>query len=443
MENNSQEAMIEKTITTSSLLNGGTLNRDQQNRFVMLVKDYSVMLSQVRFKRMRHNAEDIDRLHIGEPVSESADENTATAATFAPDFSQVPLDAKKLKSQWQITTETLQENIEQNNFEDTIMDGITRRIATDLEDLAFNGDSSLPATTPFNKLRRTLDGWDKKTEGAHIVDAGGKTIQKGIWSAAQRAMPKSYAADTGLIWMVSRNIWTDWVDMISDRQTPVGDNALSTGSGVTPFGIKAQMVPSIRDDLNIEAAGAEKAIVVGDRDGPFVIVTGSNDEFTLTSQKRDGTTTTGAVAITLPAGTFFATEIALEINSQMVTAGNDYLIADENAEGAIRLKTFVAGASSTITLAAGGNDALGTLGLTAAVTAGAVAGGDTPQGSYILLCNPKNLVWGQLDSTRMFTEFNKDNDRIESVIYNQLATAVENVNAVVKVKNIRSKDLIV
>jgi len=111
MENNSQEAMIEKTITTSSLLNGGTLNRDQQNRFVTLVKDYSVMLSQVRFKRMRHNAEDIDRLHIGEPVSEAADENTATAATFAPDFSQVPLDAKKLKSQWQITTETLQENI--------------------------------------------------------------------------------------------------------------------------------------------------------------------------------------------------------------------------------------------------------------------------------------------------------------------------------------------
>ena len=173
------------------------------------------------------------------------------------------------------------------------------------------------------------------------------------------------------------------------------------------------------------------------------IVAGVNDDFDLTTQKRDGTTGVGAITITLSPGTKFAAEIALDINTQMIAAGLDYLVADENGEGSVRLKTFVAAAASSIILAAGGDDALGTLGLTAATTNGVVAGGTTPQGSYIMLTNPKNLIWGQLDATRMFTEFNKDSDRIESVIYNQLATAIENVDALVKVKNIRSRDLIV
>jgi len=39
----------------------------------------------------------------------------------------------------------------------------------------------------------------------------------------------------------------------------------------------------------------------------------------------------------------------------------------------------------------------------------------------------------------MFTEFNKNYDRIETVMYNQVAADVENLDAVVKVKNVRKK----
>ena len=59
------------------------------------------------------------------------------------------------------------------------------------------------------------------------------------------------------------------------------------------------------------------------------------------------------------------------------------------------------------------------------------------EGSEIVLVNPRNLIWGILDGTRMFSEFNRSFDRIETTAFNQVAAEIENVDAVVKIINIR------
>ena len=92
------EELIEKTIATSDLLSGGLLNPIQQTQFVTLVKKFSVLLPVSRFIRMPRPLMDIDKLWIGEPVTESVDEATDTGNLSRAKFQRIVLRAQKLRS---------------------------------------------------------------------------------------------------------------------------------------------------------------------------------------------------------------------------------------------------------------------------------------------------------------------------------------------------------
>ena len=437
MKTTENQRYIEKTIETSDFLNGGLLNPEQQTRFITLVKRFATLLPLSRSVRMPQAKMEIDKLYVGEPVTESVDENTSTATPAKPKFSKVELEARKVKSSWNISTETLQSNIEQNNFETTVMGAMTARISTDLEMLAIRGDTSIsPALTdPVSKLLRRLDGWAKRTEGAHVLDAGGAEIQKGIFAEMKRMLPQQYKNDPNLRWFVADTIADDWLDVLSGRETALGDNALQ-GAGIAPLGIPLVKVPLIPDDLPVPVrTGPSPAAIIGLRFGPFLIITGSNDKLDL---KVDGGAT---VSVTLPAGTLDTVTVARAINDALAAAPAAGLAEDDN-DGQLKIQTRTKGAASSIEILASGT-AQDTLGLSVGTVSGADSGGSVPEGSFIWLANPKNLIWGILDGTRIFTEFNKDFDRIESVVYNQVDARIENIDAIVKCKNVRRRTLII
>ncbi len=428
MDNN---AIIEKTLESSDLLNGGTLNSVQQTKFVELVKDYSKLLGMVRFERMPRPLFDVDKIHLGEPVTESVDENTDTGNLSKTKFNQVQLIAQKLRSAWNVTTETLQGNIEQNNIETTIMNMMMVRISTDLELLAMQGDSSIVGTDPISRLLARLDGWDIQTDEAHIVDAGGSTISKSLFSQMLRTMPKSFIRDPGLKWLVSDAVWTDWIDLLSDRGTLIGDRALQ-GEGIAPFGIPMEKIPSIPDDKPVTISAATSAFVVGTEFDPFTFSASNN---TLNIDVDNA----GVVAVVLPTGTLNVSQVANAINAADPSLAG---VARSDREGSLVIESPTLGASSEVDIQA--STSATTLGLTVAVVVGvdAGSGGNVNDGSFILLTNPKNLIWGQLDGTRIFTEFNKNFDRIETIIYNQVDAKLENIDAIVKATNIRKRRLL-
>ena len=434
MTKTENEKLIEKTIETSDFLNGGLLSPEQQARFVTLVKRFATLLPLVRSVRMSQAKMEIDKLHVGEPVTESVDENTATATPSKPKFNKVELEARKVKSSWNISTETLQSNLEQNDFETTVMNAMTARISTDLEMLAIRGDTAIPAmlTDPVSKLLRRLDGWAKQAEGAHVLDAGGAEVQKGLFAEMKRMLPQQYKNDPNLRWFAADTIADDWLDVLSGRETALGDSALQ-GQGIAPLGIPLVKVPLIPDDLLVPVkAGPSGAAVIGMRFGPFLIVTGSND--TLSIKVNGG----AAIAVVLPAGTLDPVTVAKAINAAFGAAP---AFAADEGDGQIKIATKTKGAASSIEILAGSaND---TLGLSPGVVTGADAGGTVPEGSFIWLANPKNFIWGILDGTRIFTEFNKDFDRIESVVYNQIDARIENIDAIVMAKNVRRRTLVI
>ena len=449
------EEMIEKTIATSDLLSGGLLNPLQQTQFITLVKKFSVLLPISRFIRMPRPLMDIDKLWIGEPVTESVDEATDTGNLSRAKFQRIVLRAQKIRSAWNITTEVLQGNIEQNEFEQTIMNTMVERIATDLEDLHINGDTTTVGTTPRDRLLRRFNGWNVQTESAHIVDVKGASIQKGIWSEMKRRIPKQYKNDPGLRWLVGDAIATDWADVVSDRGTILGDAALQ-GAEMSPLGTPMIRIPLIPDDAPITITSATRAECLGAEFQPFII-TSSNDTIKLKVDALPG----AGVTIVLSHGTLNAVEVAKQINAALKAAIPTLTedVARDDREGRLLLESPTTGAASNLVLmsVAAASQAYTTLGLLGApgaadpfpavdvTKAGAASGTANTvfEGSFIWLSNPKNFISGILDGTRIFTEFNKNTDQIETIVYNQVDAQVENVDAIVTAKNIRRRTLII
>jgi hypothetical protein len=430
---NSQEQIL-KTIETSDFGNGGLLNPKRQNQFTKYIREYGKMLPMVRFEQLSQTQTTLDKFYIGEPVSHAVEENTNEAYLAKPATGQIHLQTKKLKSSWNITTETLVDNIEQKGFEQTMMEGMTRRISTDIELLAIQGDEDkyAGATDVFGRLLKRQDGWDKLTDKAHILDVGGATVQKGIFAEMVRAMPQTYLQDPGLRWFVSKSVAIDWMDLLADRLTGVGDSALN-GNAVAPYGIPMVEVPLLPDNKPLTINTGKAAKVVGDRADAFEIYTGQNDKLSL---KVDaGTVTT----VTLPQGTFTVGHIAAFINGTAGLAG----VASDDTHGRLVLTSPTTGATSAIVIGAIANDAYETLGLHEGTTSGAAAGGATTvnEGSFIWLANPKNFVAALRGNTRIYTEFNKDYDRLETVLYNEIDFGIENDDAIVKAINLKKRDL--
>ena len=446
--------MLEKSIKTSDMTSGGLLNPQQQKQFITLVKKFSVLLPKTRFVEMPRPMMDIDKLWVGEPVTESVDEGVDTGNLSRAKFQRITLAAKKVRSAWNITTEALQGNIEQNDFEQTVMNTMVERIATDLEDMAINGDTTSTDSSIRGRLLRRLDGFMKLTNNAHVVDAKGSTISKGLFASMKRRMPKQYKNDPALVWLIGDSLAVDWADALSDRGTILGDAALQ-GAEMAPLGTPMVRIPLIPDDQPITVSSGTAAQTVGEKYGPFE-VNATNDTLNI---NVDGL---GAIAITLPHGTLNTTDVCKAINDTLVASvayGRQYEdFATDNRMGQIRLESPISGVASSIVFnpVAVGVEAYTVLGFAAdpapadptvplapVTYSGTNSGTFTTanEGSSIFLVNPKNFVWGILDGTRIFTEFNKNTDQIESIVYNQVDCAVENVDAVVKAVNIRRREL--
>jgi len=430
------DQLIEKAVSaieTSAFLNGGKLNPEQQDEFLVLVRRFSKMIPLVRNERLDNPRMDIDKLHIGEPVTKKAPENTGPTQEKPTKFNKVQIDTKKVRSDWHITTESLEENIARDNMEDQVMEAMMAQISTDLEDLAINGDEAASTGTPKGDLYSANDGWDKLSDDAHIVDVQGGYLSKRVFSAMLRQMPKQFRNDPNLKFFVSRGTMVDWMDLNSDRQTATGDASLS-GRPPMPFGYPVVEVPLIPDDKLVGVNAATAAIVLGTRQGPFEIVAGTNDAITIDVNNA------GAVAVILSPGVYEAFEIAGQINAADPSLAG---VAYDDGEGRILFKSPTTGVAAEVEIVAVANDAYTTLGLTAAVTNGSDAGTtqNIPEGTFIWLANPKNFIWAILNATRVHSEFEKDFDRVETVVFNRTDAQIENKNALVKAINLRTRVL--
>ncbi len=188
----SQEEILSKAdeVTTSVVGNdsGGILKPAQSNRFLDYVIDQSVLMQNARVIRMRTPQMEIDKVSVGTRLLAKATEATDTGANAAVTFSKVSLSTVKLRLDWALSTESLEDNIEGASLEDHIAQIMARQTANDLDDLFINGN-----TSSANALLKALDGFVKLAKAnGHVVDEAGNNVSRATFDRVLRNLPSKY-----------------------------------------------------------------------------------------------------------------------------------------------------------------------------------------------------------------------------------------------------------
>jgi hypothetical protein len=168
---------------------GGLLNPEQSARFLDYMFDATVIGKVARTVRMRADTTEIDRIGVGEKLMKLAAEADNTGSNAAVTFSKISLTTKKLRLDWELSTESLEDNIEGADLEDHIARLMATQAGNDIEDVVLNGDTSLTG----DALYKAFDGIVKiaKANG-HVVDAADAVVSREVFNNALKALPRKY-----------------------------------------------------------------------------------------------------------------------------------------------------------------------------------------------------------------------------------------------------------
>ena len=189
--------------------NGGLLNPEQSARFLDYMFDATVIGKVARTVRMKADTTEIDRIGVGEKLMKLATEGSDTATNAAVTFSKISLTTKKLRLDWELSTESLEDNIEGPDLEDHIARMLATQAGNDIEDVILNGNTDLTG----DALYKAFNGVVKKAKTyGHVVDAGGAAISRAVFNSALKALPRKYKQRrTDLRFLAGSNLIQDYL----------------------------------------------------------------------------------------------------------------------------------------------------------------------------------------------------------------------------------------
>ena len=179
-------------VNPSGAAGSGILRPEQARRFIDYVWDATVLAKDGRRVTMRANTMELEKVNVGERVIRAAAQAVGDYTNTGATFSKVELTTKKIRLDWEVSSESLEDGIEGAALEDHLVRLMTNAFANDIEDLAINGDGT---TGNFLSI---MDGFvNKATTGdAHEAVV---TVANGGWSPEVMqsiilAMPRKYRA---------------------------------------------------------------------------------------------------------------------------------------------------------------------------------------------------------------------------------------------------------
>jgi len=172
---------------------GGILAPEQARRFIDYVWDATVLAKDGRRVTMRANTMELEKVNVGERVIRAAAQAQPTFTNAGATFSKVELTTKKIRLDWEVSTEALEDNIEGAALEDHLVRLMTNAFANDIEDLAINGDGT---TGDFLSI---MEGFVHKVTDGSDAHESVVTVANNAWTPEVMqdiilAMPRKYRA---------------------------------------------------------------------------------------------------------------------------------------------------------------------------------------------------------------------------------------------------------
>lgn len=261
------DELFQKVVDTVQVAggNGGILNDEQANRFIDYMWDATSLGQTVRQIRMNAPVRDIDKVDLGQRVARHASEGVDDSVNATPTFSKIQLRTEKIRLDWELTKESLEDNIAGNDLEDHIARLMATQLGNDLEDLAINGDTDYASGDPGYALMKAFDGFHKRAlAGGSQVDFEGANIDSDAFSRAYRAMPRRYKVRRGQLrfWISSGLLHDYYIHLDRENraagqglapfimgQNPATPEGNGGPTGLAPYGIPLWEVPLQSEEL--------------------------------------------------------------------------------------------------------------------------------------------------------------------------------------------------
>lgn len=259
MNNNS--TIIRKAAIATGSLASGLLNPEQARKFIQQTFDATNLGGLVRHEMRTAKTGEIDKIGIGRRILRKKTENTDDNYRAGVNTSQIEYSTTAVRLPWEITEETLRENIEGQNFENIVTNLMTTQLGVDMEDLYLNGDEATEPTDKDYDFLKINDGWIKQIgNGGHVYDASSEDeMSLDMFYKALASLPNKYN-NGKLRWLMSPKRAQEWELFLLNKVVNQG-GAVPESVYTSPARIQAVECPSL-DDKTILLTDPKNLIVV-------------------------------------------------------------------------------------------------------------------------------------------------------------------------------------
>jgi hypothetical protein len=182
-------------VNPSGEAGSGILRPEQARRFIDYVWDATVLAQDGRRVTMRANTMELEKVNVGERVIRSAAQALGEYTNAGATFSKVELTTKKIRLDWEVSAEGLEDNIEGAALEDHLVRLMTNAFANDIEDLAINGTGD----SGDGAFLGIMEGFVNKVQNDGDAHESLVTVSNNAWTTEVMqniilAMPRKYRA---------------------------------------------------------------------------------------------------------------------------------------------------------------------------------------------------------------------------------------------------------
>ncbi len=192
---------------------------------------------------------EIDKIGIASRIVRKKTENNDDGYRAGVETKQIEYSTTDVRLPWEITEETLRENIEGQNFEKIVTDLMTAQLGVDLEDLYLNGDEDTENTDPDYDFLKINDGWIKQiSNGGHVYDASSETsMSLDLFYKTLAQLPNKYN-NGKLRWLMSPKRAQEWELFLLNKVVNVG-GAVPESIYTAPSRIPVVECPSMDNSI--------------------------------------------------------------------------------------------------------------------------------------------------------------------------------------------------
>lgn len=262
---NMNNQIINKAAISTSTLTNGLLKPEQARKFIKQTFEVTNLSPLVRHDMRTAKSGEIDKIGIAARILRAKTENADDGYRASVKTNVINYACKAVRLPWEITEETLRENIEGQSLEKIITDLMTSQLGVDLEDLYLNGDEATQSSDPNYDFLKLNDGWIKQIKaGGHVIDAQAPaTMSLDVFYKALKTLPNKYN-NGKLRWLMSPRRAQEWeltlLNKVIEKGGAVPDNVYTA-----PAKIPAIECPSM-DDKTILLVDPKNLVVVNTYD---------------------------------------------------------------------------------------------------------------------------------------------------------------------------------